>query len=76
VICCTTNATVACQSNLLFGVVPLIIGMEDHEEALFGTAVQRALMTGVVAKGDKIVLTAGVPLGKSGNTNMIRVVEV
>ena len=76
VISCTTNATVACQSNLLFGVVPLIIGMEDHEEALFETAIQRSQLTGVVAKGDKIVLTAGVPLGKSGNTNMVRVVEV
>ena len=76
VICCTTNATVACQSNLLFGVVPLIIGMEDHEEALFETAIQRSQLTGVVTKGDRIVLTAGVPLGRSGNTNMIRVVEV
>ena len=29
-----------------------------------------------IKKGDKVVITAGVPLGVSGNTNMIRVVEV
>lgn len=27
-------------------------------------------------KGDKVVLTAGVPLGVSGNTNRIRIIEV
>ena len=30
---------------------------------------------GKITKGDKVVVTAGVPLGVSGNTNMIRVVE-
>ena len=29
-----------------------------------------------IQKGDKVVLTAGVPLGVPGRTNMIRVVEV
>ena len=29
-----------------------------------------------VKKGDTVVITAGVPLGISGKTNMIRVVEV
>lgn len=76
VIACTTNATVACQSNLLFGVVPLIIDMENDEEALFHAAIERTDLTGLVGKGDRVVLTAGVPLGASGNTNMIRVVEL
>ncbi|MBP3876738.1 MAG: pyruvate kinase, partial [Lachnospiraceae bacterium] len=76
VIACTTNARVACQMNLLFGVTPLIIGMEEHEDALFETAVQRAKLAGILRTGDKAVLTAGVPLGKSGNTNMIKILEV
>ena len=76
VIACTTNARVACQMNMLFGVVPLIIGIEEHEDALFETALQRAKMTGILNAGDKVVLAAGVPLGKSGNTNMIRIFEI
>ena len=31
---------------------------------------------GIIAPGDKVVITAGVPLGIAGTTNMIRVVEV
>ncbi len=76
IIACTTNSRVACQMNLLFGVVPLIIGLEENEEALFESAIQRANMTGLVKKGDQVVLTAGLPLGTSGKTNTVRVIEV
>ena len=73
IIACTTNVRVACQMNLLFGVVPLIMGMEDHAEALLESAMAKTSHSGVVKEGDKVVLTAGIPLGESGNTNMIRV---
>ena len=76
VIACTTNVRAACQMNLLFGVVPLIIGVEENEEALFTSALTRANMTGLFSEGDKVVVAAGVPLGKSGNTNMVRIVEI
>ncbi|MBD5452351.1 MAG: hypothetical protein HDR25_06900, partial [Lachnospiraceae bacterium] len=29
----------------------------------------------LIKEGDTVVLTAGVPLGVAGNTNMIRVIE-
>lgn len=76
IIACTTNARVACQMNLLFGVVPLIIGMEEDTNALFESAIARADMTGLIGKGDKVVIVAGIPLGTSGKTNLIRVEEV
>ena len=43
---------------------------------LFDAAVDAAKKAGYVQKGDNVVLTAGVPLGVAGNTNMTRVVEV
>jgi pyruvate kinase len=76
IIGCTTNARTACQMNLLFGVVPLIINMEEETEALMTEAVRRADLTGLVKQGDKVVLTAGLPLGTSGKTNLVRVVEI
>ena len=76
IIACTTQSIVACQMNLMFGVVPLIIPHEDTAEMLFDTAVRQAKHAGLVRAGDEVVLTAGVPLGVSGNTNMIRVIEV
>ena len=76
IIACTTNVRVACQMNLLFGVVPLIIGMEENADALFERAVRMAKLTGLITEGDTVIITAGVPLGSSGNTNLIRVVDV
>jgi pyruvate kinase len=76
IIACTTSVRAACQMNLLFGVVPLIIGMEEKGDALIESAVAKADMTGLISKGDKVVIAAGIPLGKSGNTNMIKVEEV
>ena len=76
IVACSVSEAVACQMNLLFGVIPLNIPQEDNEEGLFEAAVIAAKKAGVAEKGDKIVLTAGVPLGETGNTNMIRIFEV
>ena len=76
VIACTISETVACQMNILFDVYPLNIPQEDREEMLFDAAVDAAKKAGYVKQGDSIVLTAGVPLGVAGNTNMTRVIEV
>ena len=40
------------------------------------TAIETAKREDLIAAGDTVVLTAGVPLGVSGKTNMIRVIEV
>lgn len=76
VIACTVKQTTACQMNLLFGVVPMFIPEEDNADMLFDAAISAAEKKGFVDKGDIVVLTAGLPLGISGNTNMIRVMEV
>ena len=76
IIACTISESVACQMNVLFDVFPLNIPQEDREEMLFDAAVDAAKKAGYVEKGDNIVLTAGVPLGVAGNTNMTRVIEV
>ena len=76
VIACSPNARVACQMNLLYGVVPIIIGIEENEEALFNTAIMCSERTGIVKSGDTAIFTAGLPLGVAGNTNLVRVVEI
>lgn len=76
IIACTTNKKTACQMNLLFGVTPLIIPEEPSADLLFEAAINQAKRAGLVKSGNRVVLTAGVPLGISGNTNMIRVIEV
>lgn len=76
IIACTTRSRVACQMNLLFDVYPVMIHEEDNTEQLFDAAVSQARLAGIIKQGDKVVLTAGVPLGESGNTNMVRVIDV
>lgn len=75
VIGCTVNERVSRQLNLLWGVSPLCIEREDSTEELFARAVAEAMKAGYVKKGDRVVITAGVPLGTAGTTNMIHVVE-
>lgn len=76
VIGCTTNERVYHQLNLLWGVTPLMLGKESTTDDLFAAAVTEAKKAGCVKQGDTVVITAGVPLGVAGKTNMIHVVEV
>jgi len=76
IIACSMDERVCRQANMLWGVRPLHIDRKDSAEELFKEGVRRAVEAGYVKKGDTVVLTAGVPLGVSGKTNMIRVEEV
>lgn len=64
------------QLNLVWGVYPLLIKRENNMEELFLDAIREMIKHGYINKGEKLVLTTGVPLGIPGNTNMIRVIEL
>ena len=70
---CTTEKHVWRQLNLSWGVVPMLIDEVEDTDALFERAVEAAERTGLVKSGDLVVITAGVPLGISGTTNMMKV---
>ncbi len=76
IIGCSVNPRVCRQLNLLWGVQPLLVQREENAEDLFEASVRNARKAGYVKSGDTVVLTAGVPIGTPGRTNMIRVVEV
>lgn len=73
IIACTMSRRVWRQLNLSWGVQPLIIEEKDTTDELFETAVEEAQKKGYVKQGDVTVITAGVPLGVSGTTNMLKV---
>lgn len=76
IIGCTTDEKVYRQLNLLWGVTPLMIKKERTTDDLFEEAVFKAKQAGLVQTGDTVVITAGVPLGVAGKTDMIHVVQV
>lgn len=61
------------QLGLSWGVVPLLLEEKTDAVELFDYAVDTAEEAGIINKGDVVVLTAGVPLGVSGTTNLIKV---
>ncbi len=75
VIGCAVDETVYRQLSMYFGVSPLLIEKKDSADALFEAAINASIDAGLINRGDTVVLTAGVPLGVAGNTNMIRVIE-
>ncbi|MGN0380998.1 MAG: pyruvate kinase [Suilimivivens sp.] len=76
IIACSVSPRICRQLSLSWGVTPIWIARENTTDDLFDVAVHAAEEAGYIKKGDKVVLTAGVPLGVSGKTNMLRVVEV
>ncbi len=76
IIGCAMSEKVCAQLNLLWGVNPIQLKKENNTEELFADAVEEAKKAGYIKTGDMVVITAGVPLGIAGMTNMIRVVEV
>ncbi len=55
-----------------WGVSPYLSPSVDSTDQLFSLCVGRARSEGIVKTGDTVVITAGVPLGKSGSTNLIK----
>jgi len=61
---------------LSWGVTPILIPHLNSLDELFEIAPNYLQTIGCIKEGDKIVITAGVPVGSSGKTNMIKVVEI
>ena len=70
---CTTEKHVWRQLALSWGTMPLMIAEESNTDDLFEHAVDAAVQNGLVHDGELVVLTAGVPLGISGTTNLMKV---
>ncbi len=72
----TTDARAYRKLGLSWGVIPVMSEEFYSVDVLFHYAKRAAMETGLVKKGDKIVLTGGTPNGKSGNSNLINVETV
>ena len=70
---CSTYEYVCRQMSLSWGVLPLMIEEEESTDVLFDHAVAAAEKAGYVKSGELAVITAGIPLGISGTTNIIKV---
>lgn len=73
IIAVTPVEQVMCGLALNWGVFP-VKGIEaDTTDEMFENAVKGAMNTGLLSAGDTIVITAGVPVGRAGTTNLMKI---
>ena len=73
IIAVTPNETTARHMTLVWGVLPVVKKGKQTTDELLNNAVSTAVNTGLVDNGDLIIITAGVPTGETGTTNLMKI---
>ena len=68
-----TSERVWRQMSLLWGIVPATSEIVHRDDELFEVAAQSAMDAGLAKNGDAVIIVAGVPVGVSGSTNLVKV---
>lgn len=76
ILCLTENLPAARRLCLSYGVRPVHVGGATNFAEAVQKAIEQAQIRGLAKKGEEIVLTAGVPFGTPGSTNILRVARV
>jgi pyruvate kinase len=76
IVAVTHNPTTWRMLALAWGVRPALVEPVRDLDELVARGVRAAVELGVAGPGDQVVVTAGFPLGRSGTTNFLKVVQV
>ncbi|HHY96340.1 MAG TPA: pyruvate kinase [Firmicutes bacterium] len=69
----TPHEVVRRRLALVWGVRPLPASHTSDAEEMFSEAIATSLAAGEISQGDLVVITAGIPSGVPGTTNLLRV---
>lgn len=61
------------QLSLVWGIHAILGGQVHSTDDMLDTAIDRGLSTKLFERGNKVIITAGVPVGESGTTNLMKV---
>src|SRR5690625_3897006 len=73
IVAVTSSETVLRQLSLVWGVHATLGHPTSTTDEMLEAAVEKGLQTGLVEHGSRVVITAGVPVGESGTTNLMKV---
>jgi pyruvate kinase len=73
ILCLTSKLETARRLTLSFGVHAVVTADVTNLNEMVQKAIQIAVRDGIAKIGDRLVITAGVPFGKPGNTNVLRI---
>jgi pyruvate kinase len=76
ILCLTANLAVARQLAISYGVYPVHTSDIDNFDDMVFKACTLSYNHKLSKKSDKIVITAGVPFGTPGRTNILRIAEI
>lgn len=76
IIAVTPNEKVLGGLCLVWGVVPVKGETAPTTDEMLASSLQSAVGSGVLSPGDTVIVSAGVPVGRSGATNLMKIVEV
>lgn len=73
IIAATTSERVMRKLALVWGVYPVLSVESDNTDEVIDMSIHSAMGKGYIKEGDLIVITAGIPVGVSGTTNLLKV---
>ncbi len=73
IIAATTSRKVMRKLSLMWGVYPVLTEETNSTDEIIDISVKKALEKQLIKNGDLVVITAGVPVGVAGSTNLIKV---
>lgn len=76
IIAVTPSKQVARSLSINFGLQTIISIKLTSTDDLMADAVEKCLNAGYIKKGDVVIIAAGIPVGQSGTTNMMKIQEV
>ncbi|MBU5673925.1 pyruvate kinase [Paenibacillus brevis] len=76
IIAVTTEESTMRRLALNWGVTPVKGQIATSTDEMFDYAMKGGLDSGLVKEGDLVVITAGIPLGRSGSTNLVKIGQI
>jgi pyruvate kinase len=76
VIAASPHARVLRKTALYSGVIPLLVSPGRDTDQMVANATEAVRLSGLVRPGDRVVFVAGVPVGRPGQTNLLKVETV
>lgn len=73
IVAVTPHLRTAMRLSIVWGVLPLIVRRIESTDQMIQEAVEAAVSAGHINSGDLVVITAGVPVGVHGTTNLLKV---
>jgi pyruvate kinase len=73
IIASTSNDHVVRRLALVWGVYPQLGQKSETTDEMLDVAVEESVNSGLVSHGDLVVITAGVPVGEAGTTNLMKI---